>query len=58
MTIKLTCKNGHSFEKTEEQLIELAQACRYCYCGEKLSVQNLDEIVSEDMKQQYKYVVQ
>lgn len=50
MKVKFTCKNSHYFEKTEEEIKNTNQPFRYCFCGEKLSVQNIEEIVILDIQ--------
>jgi len=56
MTIKFYCDNHCAdFTKTEEQLIEQGQGFTHCafycaFCGEKLHIQNLDEIVKLDIE--------
>ena len=49
MIIKFYCKNGHYYEVDEAKLIAEPQSHRYCYCGEKLSISNLEDIVKKDL---------
>lgn len=54
MTIKFRCKNGHELQIDEYLLIENPQSYRYCFCGEKLSIVNINEIVIQDVDEQVK----
>ncbi len=51
MNIKFSCnKHCADFEKTKEELIEQNQTFKFCpYCGEKFSIENLDDIVMDDL---------
>jgi hypothetical protein len=49
MIIKFYCKKGHYSEIEEAKLIAEPQSHRYCYCGEKLSISNLEDIVEKDI---------
>jgi len=55
MKIKFTClRCGYTFEKNEQDVIDQHQSFRYCHCGGKLSISNLEEIVSQDISIQIK----
>jgi predicted nucleic acid-binding Zn-ribbon protein len=48
MKVKFICaKCGYVFEKDEQEIIE--QPFRYCACGGKLSIQNLEDIMQYDL---------
>jgi hypothetical protein len=55
MIIKFSCsKHCLDFEKTEEQL-RTERAITHCpFCGEKLHIQNLNDVVASDMNKQVK----
>jgi predicted RNA-binding protein Jag len=59
MTIKFYCDNGHTFEKTEEEIRNSGQEQRFCFCGSKLHIshENLKEITIQDIKDQVKKYV-
>jgi thioredoxin reductase len=51
MIIKFSCKNRClDFAKTEEELRNEKVITHCPYCGEKLSVQNIDEVVNDDIQ--------
>ena len=53
MLIKFSCKNHClDFEKTSEELQTEKVITNCPYCGEKLSVTNLDQVVAEDIRRQ------
>lgn len=53
MIMLFQCKNNHSFEVSEEKLRQEGIVMRYCpYCGEKLSIVNIDDVVASDLKKQ------
>ena len=55
MKIHFKCyKCGNTFEKEEKEVISSQQSFRYCYCGGKLEIYNLDAIVSQDVEIQIK----
>jgi hypothetical protein len=51
MKVKFYCDNHcGDFEKDEQELRETAQSFRYCpYCGLKLKIKNLEEIIEDDL---------
>jgi len=51
MIIKFTCNNHCAdFQKDEIELISESRSQRFCaFCGEKLTITNLDEIVAYDI---------
>jgi len=49
MFIKFYCKNGHYYEIEELKLLAEPQNHRYCCCGEKLSIFNLNDIMENDI---------
>ena len=49
MIIKFICINGHRVEIEESELSEVEG--NYCWCGEPLRVENLDEIVAYDVEE-------
>lgn len=51
MIIKFFCdKHCQDFERTEEQLMELKPITHCPFCGQKLHIMNLQEIVSADIE--------
>jgi hypothetical protein len=54
MIIQFSCDNGHYFEKDEIELIIEKQSNRYCWCGNKLHLKNLDNIVKLDIERRIK----
>jgi hypothetical protein len=51
MIIKFFCdKHCQDFERTEEQLMELKPITHCPYCGQKLHIINLHEIVEADVE--------
>jgi hypothetical protein len=51
MIIKFSCKNHcFDFEKTEKELCQEKAITRCPWCGEKLQVENLKEVVDEDIQ--------
>jgi predicted RNA-binding protein Jag len=58
MIIKFSCKNHClDFEKTEDEL-QNEKVIRHCpWCGEKLKIENIGEILDEDIKKQVEQYV-
>lgn len=54
MTIKFFCDNGHWFHKTEQELRQEAHSCRFCWCGEKLHIKNVEEVIIFDLEERVK----
>jgi len=55
MKIKFYCKNHCAdFEKTEEELKSEKVITHCAFCGEKLRIMNLDEVVKQDIYTQAK----
>lgn len=54
--IKFICKKcGNTFEKEEFEIIEQGQSFRFCaYCGNKLSIENLSDVVKDDLDKRVK----
>lgn len=58
MFIKFSCKNHClDFEKTEEELLQERTLTHCPWCGEKLSVENIGEILDNDIKKQVEQYV-
>jgi DNA-directed RNA polymerase subunit RPC12/RpoP len=51
MIIQFICKQcGNIFDKEEFELIQQGQSFRFCaYCGGKISIKNLDDILKDDL---------
>ena len=56
MKIKFFCDNHCAdFEKDEIELIYQNQIFKFCsFCGEKLKILNLDEVITQDLQEKIK----
>ena len=56
MIIKFYCNNNHWFFKTDIELREEKHSHRFCWCGEKLHIeqQSLENIIAFDIEERIK----